>query len=81
MVQFQKHGHERCDFAVCWTYEERPAYVTEESVTSWADPFFCSSLVKSEPTWLRPKELQSEVTNNNNYKTVFLLHKKLIVLP
>ena len=42
-------------------HTKKGQYMWQVSVTSWADPFFCSSLVKSEPTWLRPKQLQSEV--------------------
>jgi len=39
MVLFRKHGHESCHFAVCWTDEERPVYVTSICyIMSW--PFF-----------------------------------------
>ena len=32
--------------------------------TSRADPFFCSSLVKSESTWLQREELRFEAQKN-----------------
>ena len=44
-------------FVTSWT---RPARLAEAYLKSWGRPFFCSSLVKSKQTWLRPEELKFE---------------------
>ena len=56
--KLQRHIRERWHFVsghLCLWHHEQGRHVWQKC-TSWAS-FFCSSLEKSEPTWLHPKAL------------------------
>ena len=47
----------------------RSKYVAKVSIIT-SQPFFCSSLAKSKPTWLCPKELRFKAKNYFLYTTI-----------
>ena len=59
----RKHGLERCYFgsgSLCWRRHEVGGRVWHKCLLRYEPAFFFSSLVKSEPTWLRPEEVKFE---------------------